>query len=102
MRSEAVRCFAGVRRSFFALRLGAGFLRFAGLGNVIRLDGSSDFAPVDGFVMILLARARVGRAVGAISMPNIPERSSLASTFAPAGPLRVFEIPDPAFAIKSC
>src|SRR6266852_4699597 len=43
-----------------------------------------------------------GGGVGAISMPNIPERSSLSNTFAPAGPLRVIERADPAFAIKSC
>jgi hypothetical protein len=57
---------------------------------------------VDGFVVTLLAAACFGCGVGAISMPNIPERSSLASTFAPAGSFRFVERSDPAFAIKSC
>ena len=66
-----------------------------------RLADAMDGFPVrsvgEGFVA-----ARLGRGVGAISMPKIPERSLLASTFAPAGPFRVFERSDPAFAISSC
>lgn len=102
MRSEMARRFAGVSRGFLALRFGAGFLGFAGPANVVRLEGLSEFTPIDGFVVILLAATRFDGVVGAISMPNIPERSSLSSTFAPAGPLRAFEMSDPAFAIKSC
>jgi hypothetical protein len=67
--------------------VGAGFLSFTGVVNVVRLDDASELAAVDGFVVILLVAARFGCVVGAISMPNIPERSSLASTFPPAGPL---------------
>ena len=102
MRADTDRRFASVMNSFPARRLRPGFLSFSGLGDVVCLGGFSEFAGIDGFVVILLAAARFGRAVGAISIPNISERSSLSSTLAPAGPLRVFEMSDPAFAIKSC
>lgn len=62
----------------------------------------SEIALVDGFVAGALDAARLRDGAGAISMPNISDRSSPASTFAPAGPLRVFERSDPAFAINSC
>src|SRR5713101_4073479 len=102
MRADTARRFAGVMNGIPARSFGAGFLSFAGLVDVVCLDDSSEFAAVDGFVVIVLAAARFGCGVGAISMPNIPERSSLSSTFAPAGPLRVIERSDPAVAIKSC
>jgi len=82
MRSEMARRFAGVSSRFLGLPLGAGFLR--------------------AFVVGVLAAVCVDDVLGAISMPNISERSSLASTFEPAGVLRVFDRSDPAFAIKSC
>ena len=57
MRADTARRFAGVMNGFPARSLGAGFLGFAGLGEVVRLDGSSEFAAVDGFVVILPAAA---------------------------------------------
>ena len=102
MRADTARRFAGVMNGFPARSFGAGLLSVAGLVDVVRLDDSSEVPAVDGFVVILLAAARFGCGFGAISMPNSPERSSLSSTFASAGPLRVIERSDPAVAIKSC
>ena len=102
MRADTARRCAAVMNGFRGRRLGAGFLGVAGLGDGVRPDGSSVFVAVDRSLVILPAAARFGRSVGAISMPKIAERSSPASTFAPADPLRVFERSDPAFAIKSC
>ena len=102
MRADTARRFAGVINRFPARSAAAGFLGFAGVVEVVRLDDSFDFAEVDGFGVIVPAAARVGCVGGAISMPNIPERSWLASTLERAGPFRVFERSDPAFAIKSC
>ena len=102
MRSAAARRVAAVHARVLALRLDAGFFRVAGPGDVVRLAAFSDFTAVDALVVILLAAARLDDVVGVISMPNIPERSSLSSTFARAGPLRVFDMSDPALAIKSC
>ena len=103
MRADTARRFAGVMNRFAALSLAAAFLGVAGVAEVVRPDDSFEFAGADGFGVILVAaRARFGCWVGAISMPNIAERSWLASTFAPAGPFRLFERSDPAFAIKSC
>lgn len=69
---------------------------------LICFDDAFAFSAVDGFVATVLTAARFGRVVGAISMPNISERSSLASTFSPADSLCFFERSEPAFAIKSC
>jgi hypothetical protein len=100
MRADtACRVACGIK-GFLSRRPAAGFLGFAG-PVVVRLDASSGSSAVDRFVAILPA-ARPGCGVGAISMPNIPERSSLSSTFAPAGPLYIIERSDPAFAINSC
>jgi hypothetical protein len=82
--------------------LDVGSLRFAGLLTFVCLDDACELATVDGFVATVLTAARFGVVAGAISMPNISERSSLASTFAPAGLLPFFERPDPALAIKAC
>ena len=84
MAADTARRFAGVSNGFPARRVGAGFLGFVGLINVVRLDDASELAAVDGFVVILLAAARFGCVVGAISMPNIPERSSLTGTAPPS------------------
>lgn len=110
MRAATARRAPGVHDRAPARGSAAGVLRIAGLADTALDDGvepprvgDSDVnGPVGGFVAALPARGRFGRAAGAISIPNIPSRSSLASTFAPAGPLRVFERSDPAFAIKSC
>ena len=102
MRADTARRLAAVMNGFPARSLPTGFLGFAGSGVGVRLDGSSVFVAVDRSFVIPLAAARFGRSAGAISMPNIPARSSLSSTFAPDGPLRVFERSDPAVAIKSC
>jgi len=80
---------------------GAGSFRFAGRPTLVGPGEGAELADVDRFVETPLTAARLAGG-GAISMPNISERSSLASTFAPDGPLRFFEKPEPAFAIKSC
>ena len=99
MRSDIARRFAGVSRCFRSRRLGAGSSRFAAGVTLVCLDEGSEWADVDPFVANPLAGVGIG---GAISMPNISERSSLASTFTPAGPLGFLERLEPAFAIKSC
>ena len=102
MRADTARRFAGVMNGFPARSVGAGLLGFADVVEVVRLDDSFEIARVGGCGVILLAAARFGCGAGAISMPNIPERSWPSSTLAAAGPFRVFERSDPAFAIKSC
>ena len=102
MRSDIARRFAGVSRCLFSRRLSAGSFGFAGRITPARLDDPSALAEVDRFDATSPDAARFGGIVGAISMPNISERLSLASTFAPAGPLPFVERSDPAFAIKSC
>lgn len=85
----------------------AGTRGAACVGVARRVDGGvcvddvRDFFAGDFFGGIGLTAARFGRGVGAISMSNIFARSSLASTFVPAGPERDFERSDPAFAIRS-
>ena len=101
MRSDIARRFAGVSRCVLSRRLSAGSFGFAGRVTLVGRDDASELAEVDRFVATVLAAARFGFA-GAISMPNISERSSLTSTFAPAGRLPFFERSAPAFAIKSC
>lgn len=100
MRSAIARRFAGVNRGVPPRCVGAR-VGVADMVNAGGFDDTADLVAVDGFVTRVLAAARRG-GDGAISMPNIADRSSLASTFAPAGPLRVFERSDPAFAIRSC
>ena len=102
MRADTALRFAGVTNGFPARSFGAGFLSFAGLVDLVRVDDSPEVPAVDGSVVILPAAARFGCGVGAISMPNISERSLLSRTFALTGPVRVIERSDPAFAIKSC
>ena len=102
MRSDIARRFAGVSRCLPSRRLGAGAFGFAGRLTFVGLDDVSRCAAVDGFVASVRAAARFGGVSGAISMPNISERSSLASTFAPAGRLPFFARSAPAFAVKSC
>ena len=101
MRSDIARRFAGVSRCVPSRRFGAGSFGFAGRTNLVVLDEGSELTNVDRFVATPLTAARLGDD-GAISMPNISERSSLASTFAAAGPLRFFERSDPALTIRSC
>ena len=102
MRSDIARRFAGVSRCVPWARLGAGSFGFADWITLVGLDDVSRCAAVDGLVASALTGARLGGVAGAMSMPNISERSSLASTFTPAGRLPFFERSDPAFAIKSC
>jgi hypothetical protein len=85
MRSDIARRLAGIRRCFPSRRLGVGSLSFAGLLIFVCLDDAFELAAVDGFVATVLTAAHFGGIAGAISMPNISERSSLASTFTPAG-----------------
>ena len=101
IRADTARRFAGVMNDFPARGVSAGFLGFAAVVDVVCLDDSFVFVGLDAFDLIVPAAARLGCG-GAISMPNISERSSLASTLAPAGSLRVLERSEPAFAIKSC
>src|SRR6266516_1153007 len=70
--------------------------------NLASLEDASSLAAADGFVATVLTATRFGGAADAISMPNISERSSLASTFAAAGAFRFCARSEPAFAIKSC
>ena len=102
MRADTARRCADVINGFLAWRVGAGVLGSGGVVEVVRLDDPFAFAGAEAVGVIAPAAARFGFGVGAISMPNIPERSWLSSTFAVAGPFRVFERSDPAFAIKSC
>jgi hypothetical protein len=100
MRADTACRLASVSR--FRARLGAEGFGFAGLVNFVCLDDASGPAAAAGFVASVPAAARFRGVAGAISMPNISERSSRASTFALAGPSRGFERSDPALAIKSC
>ena len=101
MRSDIARRFAGVSRCFPSRRLGVGSLSFAGLLTFVCPDDAFELAAADGFVATVLTAAHFGGLAGAISMPNISERSSLASTFTPAG-LCFFARSEPVFVIKSC
>jgi hypothetical protein len=101
MRSDIARRFAGVSR-FLSRRSSAGSFGFDGGITPACLDDPSALTELDRFDGTSPDAARFGGIAGAISMPNIAERSALASTFAPAGRLPVFERSDAAFAIKSC
>ena len=72
-----------------------------GLPTRVSLEDASDLAAVDCFVATALTATPLGGA-GANSMPTISERSTFASTFTPADPLRFFERSEPALAINSC
>jgi len=76
-------------------------LRTDGRATPVCADEGSEPAGLDRFDATRLPVARAGGA-DAISIPNISERSWLTSTFAPPGPIGVFERPDPAFAIRPC
>ena len=99
MRADTACRLASVSR--FRARLGAEGFGFAGLVNFVCLDDAFGPAAADGFVASVPAAARFRGIAGAISMPNISDKSPLASTFVAAGPLRFFERSDPAFTIKS-
>ena len=101
MRADTAFRFVSVN-AFLARPLATAGFGFAGLANLVCLDDASAPTALDNFLVIALDAPRFGGVVEAISMPNISERSQLASTFALAGPLRVFERSDPALAIKSC
>ena len=101
MRSAiACRFFSVSRRPSPAL-VGVLFVSFAGGVCPFCLDDTATIAAGNGSRGTALA-GRFAGVAGTISMPNISERSSLASTFAPAGRLPFFERSDPASAIKSC
>ena len=76
MRSDIARRFAGVSRCVPARRFGAGALRLIGAITLVSLANASDVVATDGFLSIVLSAA----GGGAISMPNISDRLSLAST----------------------
>ena len=80
---------------------GVVFFGFAGGVRPFCLNDTATVTAGDGSRGTALA-GRFGGVSGAISMPNISERSSLASTFAPAGRLPFFARSAPAFAVKSC
>jgi hypothetical protein len=75
---------------------------FAGSGGLVGAARLTTFFAFDGLCALFGKAARGRSAAGPNSMPNIPDRSSVASTFPLAGPLRAFERSDPALAIKSC
>lgn len=102
MRSDIARRFAGVSRCVFSRRVRAGSFGFAGRVTPACLDDPSALAEVDRVDATWPDAVRFAGIVGAISMPNISARSSLASTFAPAGAFRFCARSEPAFAIKSC
>ena len=102
MRSAIALRFFGVSccRPALLFLAGAVFVEdFAGRVCPICSDDAARVAAVDGFLADVRAAAGVA---GAISMPNISDRSSLASTLVPAGRLFFAEKSDPAVAIKSC
>src|SRR6184192_198879 len=102
MRSDIARRFAGVSRCALSRRLRAGSFSFPGRVKPACLDDTSALTERDGVDATSPDAVRFAGIVGTISMPNIPERSSLASTFAPAGAFRFCARLEPAFAIKSC
>ena len=110
MRADTARRALGVHDRVPARSSDADLFRVVGLANVAGVDEGPELAPFDGFGVDCLAGgfgaarvgARVGGAADAISIPNIPARSSLASTFAPDGAFRFCARSEPAFAIKSC
>jgi hypothetical protein len=91
MRSDIARRFAGVSRCVFSRRLRAGSFGFAARVTPACVDNPSASAEVERLEATSPDAARFGGLAGAISMPNISERSSLASTFAPAGCLPFFQ-----------
>ena len=101
MRSEIAWRFFGVSRCRYSSALPGGRslrrLPRSGLPHLLGRRGHSGV--VDGFLAAV--RAVVG-IDGAISMPNISDRSSLASRFVPADRLPFVENSAPAVAIKSC
>jgi hypothetical protein len=100
MRAAIASRFFGVSR--WPLLPGAVFVDFAGGVGSFRLEDPAAVAAGDGVRGTALAAGRFTGGAGAISMPNISDRSSLASTFVPAGRLPFVENPDPAVAINSC
>ncbi len=75
MRSDIARRFAGVSLCLFSRRLRAGSFGFAGRVTPTCLGDPSALADVDRFDATSPDAARFGDIVGAISMPNISERS---------------------------
>jgi hypothetical protein len=104
MRAAIASRFFGVSRwpLLPGLFAGAVFVDFAGGVGSFRLEDPAAVAAGDGGRETALAAGRFAGVAGAISMPNISDRSSLASTFVPAGRLPFVENPDPAVAINSC
>ena len=82
MRSDTDRRFASVSRRFRTCRFCPAASGFAGLDTFVCSDDAVDLAETDRFGATVVAAA----GACAISIPNISERSSLASTFAPVGP----------------
>jgi len=88
MRSDIARRFAGVSRLVPSRRLRAGSFGFAGRITLAGLDDVSMCAAVDGLVASVLTAARLGGAAGAMSMPNISERSCTRRRSSAARPRR--------------
>ena len=103
MRVDIACRFAGVSRCFPMRRSGADTFGVAGADIFIGPDEALDRAAAGRFAATGPPAARAaGGVAGAISIPNIAERSSLASALALVKRLGFFDRSDPAFAIKSC
>jgi hypothetical protein len=104
MRAAMASRLFGVSRALLLPRslVGAVFVDFAGGVGSFRLEDLPAVAAGDGVCGTGLAAGFGAGVAGAISMPNISDRSSLASTFGPAGRLPFVDNPEPADAISSC
>ena len=102
MRADIACRVAGVSRCFPMRRSDADIFGVAGVDIFVGPDEALDGAAAGRFAATVPRAARAGGVAGAISIPNIAERSSLASALALVKLLGFFDRPDPAFAIKSC
>ena len=103
---SATACLAAAVQRPLAFRVTVGNLgaaRLAGFRAGGRVVGGSPGLGAATLVAAGLGRdERLGVSIGAISIPNISERSSPVSTFAPPASVPFCARPVPAVAIKSC
>ena len=102
MRADIACRFAGVSRCFAMRRSGADTFGVAGVDIFVGPDEAFDRAAAGRLPATVPPAARAGGVAGAISIPNIAERSSRTSALPLVKPLGFFDRSDPAFAIKSC